>query len=650
MPLTNMTAGQGMGMSGPNTAVMGGGSGGDPNSWLQDLTGVAGLGANIYGMVNAGNLQGNAQTVFQQSNPFGQYRPQYGQQLSALMSDPSSVAKLPGYEFLMDQGTEALKRSAAGPGGSGLGSGAMGADLVKYGQGLASQFYQQQIGTLSHLAGADIQPANPYNALQGLGGAAGSTGNSIAGLLGSASGGLSGIAGLLGKLFPGGGGGGGGAGGQPGQYDPNSSTFTGQPGQTSVDWSGQTTGNDAWSQGNPTWNLPGASSGGGFTGDPGMTSVDWGQGGGGGFSGAPGDTSVDWSGGSGGAPSFDIGGMFENPKSAGGQAAPFGSTSGTQGMASTWGQVGQYAGYAGAGLGIASGLASGKPQGEAGAALSAARLAASKGAFGSNSGAVGGAAVQGMNVLGLYSGIKQGGVAGYAQAANSAYGLVSGGAGIPGVGQALSVYNFAKNWQSGDTGGDALRGAEAGASIGTLILPGIGTLVGGVIGGAVGAISSAFGSGKVDPENANFNSFTQAYNAAKTPEQKHQVVAQTGDPYLPLAGLFDLRSNQIKGNIPIVQQYGRMGEQKFVTDMFSTINSGVRSGKISKSSSTDDIMSKVVAPWIDSFGKGKTKDSNADAINAMLSGIVDDYRTNQTGNLRAVGGQQAFSNVPAFGS
>jgi hypothetical protein len=307
-------------------------------------------------------------------------------------------------------------------------------------------------------------------------------------------------------------------------------------------------------------------------------------------------------------------------------------------------------GYASAGIGIATGLASGKPTGEAGAALSAASLAASKGAFGTNIGAVGGAAIQAMNVLGLYSGIKQGGVAGYAQAANSAYGLVSGTAGIPGVGQALSVYNFAKNWQSGDTGGDALRGAETGASIGSMVLPGIGTLVGGVIGGAVGAISSAFGSGKVDPENANFNGFTQAYNAAKTPQQKAAVAAQTGNPYLPLAGLFDLRSDQIKGNIPIVSEYGRMGEQKFVTDMFSQINQSVKSGAISKSSSTDDIMSKVVAPWIDSFGKGQMKDSNTDAINAMIAGIVDDYRTGRTSDLKAIGGQEAFANVPKFGS
>lgn len=646
MATTNMQAGIGA----PNTAVMGGGSAVDPNSIWSDLSGIAGLGANIYGMVNSAGIQSNANQVFQQSNPFGQYRPQYGAQLSTLMSDPSSVAQLPGYQFLMDQGTQAIARGSAGPGGSGLGSGAMGASLEQYGQGLADQFYQQQVSTLSNLAGANIQPANPYQALQGKAGAAGNLGNSVTGLLSSLGGGATGVAGLLSKLFGGGGGGGGTAGsGAPSTYNPNTSIFTGAPGQTSVDWSGQTTQNDPWSTGTPTWNLPGATPydpNAGFTGAPGQTSVDWGQAGGGTT-----DTST---------PSFDLGGMFSNPNSAGGQATPVGSPAGTNtlasqsgdtsSMASTWGTVGTDIGLAGAGFGIASGLASGKPTGEASAALSAANLAAKGGLFGGNSGAVQGGAVQGMNILGLYSGIKQGGVAGYAQAANSAYGLATGSAGIPGVGQVLSVYNFAKNWGSGDTGGDALRGVEAGASIGSMVLPGIGTLVGGAIGGAVGAISSVFGSGKVDPENSNFNGFTQAYNAASTPQAKAQVAASTADPYLPLAGLFDLRSSQIKGNIPIVDQYGRMGEQKFVSDMFTQINSAVKKGTITTSSSTDEIMADVVSPWVNSFGKGQMNDSNGSAINAMVAGIVDDYRTGQQGNLKAVGGDSPFANVPAFGS
>lgn len=265
--------------------------------------------------------------------------------------------------------------------------------------------------------------------------------------------------------------------------------------------------------------------------------------------------------------------------------------------------------------------------------------------------------------LGIYNGLKQGGVQGYGGAAVGGLQVGSGAASLAGdsslagglgaaagyVAAPLAVYGAISNYQSGDTGGDTIRGAEAGAAIGSIV-PVIGTAIGAVIGGAVGAISSAFGSGKVDPENSNFNGFTEAYSKASTPEQKAQVAASTQNPYLPLAGLFDLRSNQIKGNIPIVSQYGRMGEQQFTTDMFSQMNNAVKNGTITKGASTADIMSKVVQPWISSFGKGQMTDNNGDAINAMISGLVDDYRTGQTSQLKAIGGNQVFSNLPAFGS
>lgn len=344
--------------------------------------------------------------------------------------------------------------------------------------------------------------------------------------------------------------------------------------------------------------------------------------------------------------------------------------SGTQGAASNGGAGSSLFGTTQSGLAtagslfnISNGLRSGTPTGQAQAALGAAGLANKAGAFGSASSSVGAGLGAAGGALGVVNGIRQGGVQGYGQAAvsglraGSAVASLAGNSGLAsGLGAAagyaavpLSVFNAVKNYQSGDTSGDAIRGAEAGAAIGSVV-PIVGTAVGALVGGAVGAISSAFGSGKVDPENANFNGFSQAYNAAKTPQEKAQVAASTQDPYLPLAGLFDLRSNQIKGNIPIVAQYGRKGEQQFATDMFTQMNKAVNDGTIDKNASTTDIMAKVVQPWISSFGKGQMKDSNADAINAMIGGLVDDYRTGQTGNLKAVGGDQAFKNLPPFGS
>jgi hypothetical protein len=298
--------------------------------------------------------------------------------------------------------------------------------------------------------------------------------------------------------------------------------------------------------------------------------------------------------------------------------------------------LGTAAGLAGGAAGIYSGIASGKPTGYAQAGLGAAKLGAQSGAFGQGGGNVQAGAQAGMNVLGLYNGIKQGGVAGYGQAANSAYGLATGTGGIPGVGQALSVYNFAKNYQSGDTGGDALRGAEAGASIGSMIVPGIGTIVGGVIGGAAGALSSAFGNGKVDPENANFNGYTQAYNKAP-PAQQAQLAASVQNPYLPLAGYFDLRSNQLKGQNPIYQTYGRRGEQKFTDDLITRVKMGQQFGIKDPS----QMWGQIVQPWLNSMGTWN--DSNKNALTALMQNMTGQVMSGTyQKNFKAIGGQTVF--------
>lgn len=230
-----------------------------------------------------------------------------------------------------------------------------------------------------------------------------------------------------------------------------------------------------------------------------------------------------------------------------------------------------------------------------------------------------------------------------------------------GVGQALgvagaaySIYSAVENYQSGATGPDALNGAMAGASTGAAvgsIVPGIGTavgaVVGAVIGGIAGAISSAFGSGKVDPENSNFEAYTQAYN--KTPASGQQI-ASTVDPYTVLAGLFDLRSGQIKGSIPMYNTYGRMGEAKFTTDMTSQINNALASGKISKTTDPATVYNSVVAPWINSMGAWN--DSNKAAITTLLTQMTADY---MNGNYKTrwgdVSGNTSWENgIKPFGT
>lgn len=64
--------------------------------------------------------------------------------------DPSRIARDPGFKFQLQQGLGALETGAAARGG--LLSGANLAAQQQFGQGLASDFAQQQFGRLSQLA------------------------------------------------------------------------------------------------------------------------------------------------------------------------------------------------------------------------------------------------------------------------------------------------------------------------------------------------------------------------------------------------------------------------------------------------------------------------------------------------------------------
>lgn len=66
--------------------------------------------------------------------------------LLRLLQDPSSVASLPGYQFDMQQGVNALDRSAAARGT--LNSGRSQKDLLAYGTGLADNTYGSQLQRL----------------------------------------------------------------------------------------------------------------------------------------------------------------------------------------------------------------------------------------------------------------------------------------------------------------------------------------------------------------------------------------------------------------------------------------------------------------------------------------------------------------------
>lgn len=73
----------------------------------------------------------------------------YQSQLNNLLSNPAAIQQTPGYQFALNQGNEAINRSAAAKGQ--LNSGNVLAELAKFGQGMASQEYGNQVNRLSGL-------------------------------------------------------------------------------------------------------------------------------------------------------------------------------------------------------------------------------------------------------------------------------------------------------------------------------------------------------------------------------------------------------------------------------------------------------------------------------------------------------------------
>jgi hypothetical protein len=208
----------------------------------------------------------------------------------------------------------------------------------------------------------------------------------------------------------------------------------------------------------------------------------------------------------------------------------------------------------------------------------------------------------------------------------------------------LAVYSAVENYKSGATASDAMQGAEAGAAIGSII-PGVGTLIGGVVGGAVGAIASAFGPGAKDAETMTSD---QIINATSASGNSQQVAASVQNPYLALAGLMD----EHHSTLPMYQQYGRMGEQKFTNDMVTQINNAYKAGTINANSTPQQVYNSVVAPWVAGMGSGwnNVGSTYTATTQGLLQDMVSQYMNGTASqNWKAVGGDSPFGNLPGYG-
>lgn len=353
--------------------------------------------------------------------------------------------------------------------------------------------------------------------------------------------------------------------------------------------------------------------------------------------------------------------------SSGANAAP--SDPATSG--STWGQD---LSKLGAGLqtgaqlfNIGTGLASGTPTGEANAGLGAAALAAQHGYLGNPSTAGPGLGAA-SGALQLYTGLRQGGVMGDASAAAGALRVGQGAAGLLGdtgaasalgtaagaIAAPLSLYNFVNNWQSGNTGSDAINGAETGAAIGSIV-PGIGTLIGGALGGVVGAISSAFGGGSADPETTSWNGL--AAMQAQHPNTNLMGSLNPSQAYQSLSGIMDAKNNTPGHSTALELVFGRMGEQRLMDQMTQQINAAIAAGKVPKNATAAQLYSQVVTPWLQSknayinpnaiISSNGTRAGNM--VNNLLTQLISQWQSGALNANSRVGiAGQTISGLPAY--
>jgi hypothetical protein len=276
------------------------------------------------------------------------------------------------------------------------------------------------------------------------------------------------------------------------------------------------------------------------------------------------------------------------------------------------------------GLGIAGGIVGGGTRGDIQAATSAAKLGtnlASGGYLGQGAQSWAQSVapeLQGFSqfaqgaseVSNIYSGIKAGTPLGYTSAGVNAAELatqmgaqIPGAQYLPGIGDALSLYQFAHNWQSGATGADALAGAQTGATIGTSILPGVGTVVGAAIGAGVGALSSAFGGGRTSQEGQmSRNVNQQLANASDTQRASAMASMTPAQATQYIQGVMSAHDQSPGHAEPIQLVWGKDNSSGFIRDMTSQINSAIKSNPAIAQMSASQIYNQVVAPWLQSKG------------------------------------------------
>lgn len=123
------------------------------------------IAGGAYGIYSSEEQRKRAKEAAAMQDPFGPQRAQYAAQLAKLNANPSSVTSLPGYQFGMDQGNQALLRTMAATGYTGSGNEAIA--LQKFGQEYAGNYLAREQERLAQLAGANFAPSGGNTYLSG---------------------------------------------------------------------------------------------------------------------------------------------------------------------------------------------------------------------------------------------------------------------------------------------------------------------------------------------------------------------------------------------------------------------------------------------------------------------------------------------------
>lgn len=139
-----------------------------PLGWVAAAGTLVSAGVGAYNAANQAGIQGDAQGMA--DTQFGEQQ-HYASILQNLIDDPTTVTRLPGYDFNFQQGTDAVAREMGASGFLGSGNEAIG--LTQYGQGYAMSTFNQYAGLLSSLSG--LQTSSPNSNLLNTSSSAGQT-------------------------------------------------------------------------------------------------------------------------------------------------------------------------------------------------------------------------------------------------------------------------------------------------------------------------------------------------------------------------------------------------------------------------------------------------------------------------------------------